>query len=858
MMHTSENIDSNLTKRPEKSAMDTSVIRLAIICVLGCLAMPLQPVNSQEARFNQVRSRLLMQDSDNDGVTDIVERSAGTNPNSPDEYPLKRMSFWKFDDTALPGSATPSPRRSVGAEFPLGIDGTALHLSETTQGACFNIRYQESDGQIHMAPSQGSIIFFFKPNWDSGRGPQAIAPLVATGLWTADARHGYWGLTLTPDGKELFLGIQKNGATYRLLKTSIQWKAGQWYQIRLSYSAQHLALFIDGTQVATQGPGAIALTPDPNLLKEDGIDLLCDRYGASNAKGSIDELEIYNYVMGLNNSKARYDNLVSASATVDPAAIHLTFPNIQNRPLNLSRRTIDSSTWTSLKKDWQANSYLDRSIIPGEIYEYKITPAFSHNHSTYLDRLVIASAGARTKDPDGILAVIVDETIESRIQNELDISIQNWIEDGWQPRIIKAPRHNDDGPQTVNTQKVLELKSRIKDLNISSGGQLRAIVIIGHVVVPYSGRLNPDGHYYRPWEVDFYYGDLDGDEKWTDREQDSDQNPGARIAGDGIWDQFKFPTPLEVPVGRIDFSNLPVFRESETELISDYLKKAVKYREGELVFPATSAGFCSFPNVNLHNSTYLSLTRNAGPLFGDSLENIFEVNFFKRPEAYRFGVQLGAGSYDTISNGNPSHVVKSIDFARNRDLHRTAFMSLDGSYFGQWNTRNNFLRSSITVNNGGLAAFWGRHLMVRMHWLGAGLTIGESLMNNINSLTPFDGNAGFSNNIFIQLMGDPTLHLFPSPPLESVSIRSADQNGFNTSLILEWNKSDAPVFIEVSKDGLNGKFSPLYAEPVTGESITIPDSFPANTVFRLRKVVLKPTGSGLWTFLSHGKLVRKP
>lgn len=813
-------------------------------------ARPQATLSASDPLSSQLRNRLLMMDADSDGITDIEERQAGTDPDSPESRPLKRLGVWTFNEPTFVGNRGQIPQRLNHTKLTPGIDGSGLSLIPDKPGACFNLRGQESDGQFNLASNNGTIFLFFKPDWSSGGGPGQIAPLFSVGLWTADASYGYWGLTFSPDGRELFLGIQKDGTTQRFLVTPIDWKSGQWHHIRLTYSPSYAGLFIDGEKAQAQGAASIALTPNPKLLQKDGIDLLCDRYGLAHAKGTIDEIEIYNYGMGSNNVKARYNNLVSASASLSPPSITLNFPSLQNRPVKINKRPITDSKWTTLYKDFPGNSWTDTSIQSGEIYEYKIEPAFQHNHSSYWDRLVIASAGARTKDPQGILAVVVDQSLEPQIRPALEQANNAWIADGWRTKIILTPRHLDRNSHVENHANVLSLKRRLKDIHENSQNQLKSIVLIGHVPVPYSGRMNPDGHFFRPWEADLFYGDLVDDEKWTDRESDSPTQPSPRIPADGVMDPIKYPTPIEASVGRIDFANLDAFRQSEADLVAQYLKKSIRYRQNKLKFPRKSAGFSTFPHQSLSDSTYLSLTRNAGPIVGDSLASIFETNFLKIRDPYLFGVQLGAGDYDTISNGNEAHSVKSKDLARDPDFHRTAFMVLDGSYFGNWNTQNNFLRASLCVENGGLASMWGRHLMVRLYWLGAGLSIGESVINNVNSLNYLDGNAGFAANIYIQLMGDPTLTLFPQPPLISFKATKTPQG-----TLLEWSKADAdpsPVFVEVSTTGIDGVFQPVSQEPIPENQILLPQAQSPQTIYRARRVVMIQTGSGLWTCLSHG------
>ena len=41
---------------------------------------------------------------------------------------------------------------------------------------------------------------------------------------------------------------------------------------------------------------------------------------------------------------------------------------------------------------------------------------------------------------------------------------------------------------------------------------IKAVFLFGHIPVPYSGNINPDGHpdHLGAWPADVYYGDVDG------------------------------------------------------------------------------------------------------------------------------------------------------------------------------------------------------------------------------------------------------------------------------------------------------------------------------------------------------------
>lgn len=840
----------------------TNLIRVyfASLLVMGIIGIPggfsiwveAQPQNNISNRLaDQLKNRLQTQDTDNDGIADIVERARGTDPDDPQSKVNSRLSAWSFNHPEFVSDSSHKPGRVSGVFHRLGFSGPSLAFNPDAANPHFNIPHSAGDGTINCASHNGTVFFYFRPDWNSGEGPGDIAPLLSVGLWTANASYGYWGLTITPDGRSIFLGSHHNNQSSKIFEAPLNWKKDQWYLLRFTWGPAFTALYIDGVRVAASGPKGIPLSPDPQLLKKDGVDILGDRYGQTLARGSIDELEIYNYGMGLNNVKARYSNLISASYHKAENFIKLDFPSLPGKPVKVYRRQVANQDWTLLKESLEAGALIDREISQNTLYEYKVESNYPNNYLNYLDRQIIVSTGTRTREPQGILAVVVDQTIQNDISLALKEMVRNWIEDGWQVRIIPAPRHNDDGAPGGNHRNVVELKNNLASLYEDEDPQerLSCIVLIGHVAVPYSGRINPDGHFFRAWEADLFYGDLVDGQKWTDRERDTPGAQGARVPDDGILDPHRFPSSIEVPVGRIDFANLPAFSQSEPVLISNYLEKVVRYKNGTLTFPPTTACFSSFPHEGLTYAAFMNQVRNASPITGNNLDRIFEVNIFKKRDPFLLGVQLGAGSYDTISNGNASHIFRSSDIAANANAHRAAFLILDGSYFGNWNTRNNFLRSVLTVENGGLASLWGRQGLVKIHWLNTGMTMGECVVNYANYLTQF-GSRGNQANVYIQLMGDPTLTATRElPPTNFTIKRGANSTSFS------WDDPEnSPVYLEYTPDGIHGKFEVLTPTPLRNNPLILDRDVGPGITFRLRRVVENDTPSGYWIVLSHGAL----
>ena len=108
---------------------------------------------------------------------------------------------------------------------------------------------------------------------------------------------------------------------------------------------------------------------------------------------------------------------------------------------------------------------------------------------------------------------------------------------------------------------VMNVKRLIKNQFESDPLNLKCVFLFGHVPVPYSGDVVPDGHapeHEGAWPCDGYYGDMDG--LWTDSTVNDSRAVEARnrnVPGDGKFDQSTFPAPLRLMVGRVDLSNMP-------------------------------------------------------------------------------------------------------------------------------------------------------------------------------------------------------------------------------------------------------------------------------------------------------------
>jgi hypothetical protein len=111
-----------------------------------------------------------------------------------------------------------------------------------------------------------------------------------------------------------------------------------------------------------------------------------------------------------------------------------------------------------------------------------------------------------------------------------------------------------------------------------------------------------------------------------------------------------------------------------------------------------------------------------------------------------------------------------------------------GSFFGDWDSKNNLLRASLA--SGSLACCWGGIPKWYLHHMAMGVNIGygaKITQNNLNDY--FNGNFnGAWNGVFIALMGDPTLTMLQVAPPTKLVI--AENQG---STLLKWNASKEKV-----------------------------------------------------------------
>lgn len=463
------------------------------------------------------------------------------------------------------------------------------------------------------------------------------------------------------------------------------------------------------------------------------------------------------------------------------------------RVLRLSRRQVgkDSVTGAPVFSQWIATGY----VFGGS----KVVPA---------DR--------------GRVLLVIDSTMQQALVRQLD-TLRNDLEaEGWTVKRRFVPR-----AEQFDSGKVMFVRTMIKEEH--KADPLSAIFLIGRVPIPYSGNTAPDGH--RPdhlgaWPADGIYGDING--SYPDRSVDNrnTQRPvNANTPGDGKYDASIFTSPVEIPVGRVDFFDMPVYTASEVDLLKRYFQKNHAYRTN--AWRVRSGGIID-DNFGTYGEVFAASAWRSFVVFGGDT-SVRAGDFFgdlAGPTTYQFGYGCGGGT-----NTSAGGVGTSQDFA-SKPAH-AVFSLLFGSYFGDWNTQNNFMRASVASDPRILVCGWSGRPHWYMHHMALGEPIGHSLRISQNNQTIVNSALGnyvpnviYSNQgatvasigdrgIHIALIGDPTLRseMIPVPQASSVVATTDYPNKVNVT----WTAPTEPVdgYLVYRAIGPTGKFVRLTPTPIT-------------------------------------------
>ena len=458
------------------------------------------------------------------------------------------------------------------------------------------------------------------------------------------------------------------------------------------------------------------------------------------------------FYISYSNAQVTKDYAVPLSAITNATspAITMYWTATTANYFSIYKKNKNANSWNLLIDSLAGSTrnYTDTNVILNQLYDYKVVK-YASGYIGY--GYICSGIEIELVDYRGILILLMDSLVAS-MTGEINNYSQQIEADGWKVKKIIVGRY----------ESVISVKSKIVNTYLQDPINTRTLFILGHVPVPYSGNFTvpPDGHsdHIVAWSSDAYYGDMDA--IWDDISVNNTTGSSSRnhnIPGDEKFDYSTVPTEIELEIGRVDFSDLSYFLpRTDIILYKNYFDKAKRYRNG--LFNIAQKAIIDDNFGTMSGEAFASTGwKSFAPIVNDS--NIIEADLTTECTAnsYMYSYGCGPGSYTTCGG-----VATSNDLAS--DSLRTVFNMLFGSYFGDWDSPNNLMRSMIAQGSV-LTTCWSGRPHWYLHHLAMGENIGyaQKLVQNNTGL--YYTNI-FENSIHIALMGDPTLraHMI-SPPI---------------------------------------------------------------------------------------------
>ncbi len=525
---------------------------------------------------------------------------------------------------------------------------------------------------------------------------------------------------------------------------------------------------------------------------------------------------------------------IQITATVETAPAKITLDWL-SQPANgfiLYRRLKGESSWGAPLADLSGsvNSFEDSDVEVGQSYEYKIDKDAAIGGGGAINAgMEIPAVHQR-----GRLILVVDNTQAAALVNEINQLVFDIEGDGWSVSKIEVSP----------TDNVADVKTAIVNLYEEDPDNYKAVLLLGHVPVPYAGRNFPDGHmdHEGAWPADLYYGEINGN--WSDFSVNVTVTTDPRnhnTPNDGKFDQTGIPSDVDLQVGRIDFANLPAFAESETELLRKYLNKNHAFRHKEFI--AEPRGLIENNFGGLPEGFGQNGYRNFSTMFGPDQIDVVDFDSLKT-KSYLWSFAAGGGTF-TSAGG----ITTTAQLAQ--DSLQTVFSMLFGSYFGDWDSENNLLRSMLASGTV-LTNAWAGRPKYQFEHMSLGENIGYGLPLTQNTATNFVQDTCYGGRlIHIALMGDPTLRMHVVAPVGSDLTIVEDQGNVN----IEWTaSSDADLGYNIYQKELGAAFFELQnSEPVTALSYTIDCVEEGKEyIYMVRALRLEESASGTYYNMSQG------
>lgn len=517
------------------------------------------------------------------------------------------------------------------------------------------------------------------------------------------------------------------------------------------------------------------------------------------------------------------DSVMETTVTTNSASPYITFnwTNKSAYATYIYRRVKGAETWEPrIAVGAGIYTYADPTAEPGVAYEYSLASSAS---SPYCG--IVAGYNIPLVESRGKVILLVDNTMAVALAPEIGQLEKNLVADGWTvlrhdvPRETVAPNNNLSTSWAARIAEQQAMRAIVQaDYNTAPGSDW-ALFILGRIPVPYTGSMAFDGHgdHGGAWSTDSYYSDVDG--VWTDSSVNTGTSGLAdprcyNLPGDGKFDPYVLPSNVELQCGRVDLSNMAGVPTgmSEVELLRQYLVRNHNFRSVQAPYENVARRGIVDDNFNAYAASGWS---SGIGFFGRNTGQMDAADWFATlsttPMLFAYG--SGGGSF-TSANGVGNSVA---DFAKTDS--KAVFTQLFGSYFGDFDSANNFMRCPLagTANSLGLACVWSADSFVPipLYHMALGDPIGYCVRKATNSRNWQGTVNGYT---CAELMGDPTLRLHSiAPPAKVIATSTAGGITLNWLASPDSTLSGYHVYRSTST---TGPFIRLTGAPANGTNPT--------------------------------------
>ncbi len=576
--------------------------------------------------------------------------------------------------------------------------------------------------------------------------------------------------------------------------------------------------------------------------------------------------------------------MLKAEVQTSPPAIKIGWAkNELANQYRIFKKKINDNNWDfGLIATLDSNTFefIDNNVQIGIAYEYEVW-AFSLGSAGgpfnfWAFGYILTGIDVAEYDQQGNVLLLIDSTLQVPLSNEIIRLKQDLRAEGWGIIEKYVPR-----TEAFDKAAVKKVKQIIMDEYAKDAANLKSIYILGRVAVPYSGNMNPDAHpdHLGAWPADIYYGYTINEMSWSDilvNNPAASREANRNIPGDGKFDNNIITTDnAKIAVGRVDMFGMKQFLvgeyKTETDLIKKYLDKNHKYRAGEMSYTYSGIIDDNFPASGTLEAFASSGWRNFGSLVGAG--NVKKADWFTAlgTESHLFAYGCGGGSYTSAGGiGNTSDfVTKPVN---------AVFTLLFGSYFGDWDADNNFLRAPLASDPMALTCAWAGRPHWYLHHMAYGYPIGYSALVSHNNTDLYKPNIVYTSqypngvyytigmkNTHTALMGDPTLRMNPykvPSPANVNAIQLLDNDG-KAYVKISWSpaETDENLHYNVYRSKSEfGNYKKINQSPVTTEQF-IDDlagedfyKFDGELYYMVRTVMLETNNSGRYYNISRGEI----